>query len=157
MPASLRLQRKPWQPRRIPSLFWDLSIVLAQISAAVVLACLLLSLPRLDLHIAKPLEATLPESVSHFFNSDAAIADPARVRTMESRAEEDFQQLAPANGSSDRKTFGMGSTKEEVMAAQGSPSGSGGNLWRYGDSEVYFVANRVVGWRDARSHPLRLR
>jgi hypothetical protein len=131
--------------------------MLAQISGAVMLACLFLSLPRLDLRLGKRLQAILPESVVHFFSSDAPIADAARVHTVESRAKEDFQQLAPPNGSADRKTFGMGSTKEEVLAAQGSPDSSGGNLWRYGDSEVYFLADRVVGWRDTPANPLRLR
>jgi len=160
MPASLRLQRKPRRlQRRLASLlFWDVSVVLAQMSLAVVLACLCLSIPRLDLHIGKRFQAILPESVSHFFSSDAAIADPATIDTMESRAKEDFQQLTPANSSSsDRKTFGTGSSKQEVLAAQGSPSSSGGNLWRYGDSEVYFLADRVVGWRNAPGHPLKLR
>jgi hypothetical protein len=159
MPASLRLQRRArrLRPCRASSLFWDFSIILAEISGVAVLACVLFSLPRLDLHVAKSLEAVVPESVFHFFSSDATIADPARVHTMESRAKEDFQQLAPPSASGERKTFGLGSNKEEVLAAQGRPSSSGGNLWRYGDSEVYFLADRVVGWRDTPGNPLRLR
>jgi len=76
---------------------------------------------------------------------------------MESRAAEDFQQLTPPSSSRDRKSFGVGSTKEEVLAAQGSPDSSGANLWRYGDSEVYFLADRVVGWRNTSGNRLRLR
>jgi hypothetical protein len=138
-------------------LFWDLSIALAHISGAVVVACLLASLPHLHLHIAKRVEAILPESVFHLFISDTPIADVARVHTMESRAKEDFQQLAPPSASGERKTFGLGSSKEEVLAAQGRPASSGGNLWRYGGSEVYFLTDRVVGWRDTPGNPLRLR
>jgi len=159
MPASFRLQRKPraLQRRGPSSLFWDLSIVLAQISCAVVLVFFLLSLPRLDWHLAKRFEAILPESLSRFFNSDAPIANTAGVRTMKSRLEEDVEQLTPASGSGDRKNFGMGSSKLEVLAVQGSPSSASGNVFRYGASEVYFVGDRVVGWRDAPSDPLRLR
>jgi hypothetical protein len=158
MPASLRLQRRPRQlQRRLVSLFfWDLSIILAQISAAVVLACLFFSLPRLDLHLGKRIEALLPESVFHFFNSNAPIADPARLHTMESHLEHDFK-ATPANDSGGQKAFGLGSSKEEVLAAQGSPSSSSGNIWRYGASEVYFVSGRVAGWRNTPGDPLRLR
>src|SRR3989344_1031416 len=53
--------------------------------------------------------------------------------------------------------FGKGSSKDEVIAAQGTPDHDAGNIWDYGLSRVYFENNRVKGWNEAPHNPLRVR
>ncbi len=54
-------------------------------------------------------------------------------------------------------TFTLGSTKAQVRAALGGPSGVNGNSWSYGPSSVYFEGDRVVGWKGMRDFPLKVR
>lgn len=53
--------------------------------------------------------------------------------------------------------FGRGSTKDEVLAAQGRPDRDAGNVWDYGLSRVYFEKDRVTGWQEGPLYPLRVR
>jgi hypothetical protein len=45
--------------------------------------------------------------------------------------------------------FAIGSTKEEVISVQGTPTEESGSVWRYGRSEVRFAGVRVCGWRSS--------
>jgi hypothetical protein len=55
-----------------------------------------------------------------------------------------------------RVRFHTGSTQREVLAAQGTPTKRTDRTWYYGASEVYFVNNRVVGWRNSVDNPLQI-
>ena len=44
--------------------------------------------------------------------------------------------------------FGVGSTMDEVLAAQGTPSGVSGDRWSYGFSSVVFTHGKVSGYSD---------
>ncbi len=53
--------------------------------------------------------------------------------------------------------FTVGSTKDEVLAAQGTPTTLGDTLWTYGLSDVYFSGGRVINWNDpARNLKVRM-
>lgn len=66
--------------------------------------------------------------------------------------------LHPASGTLvTSPSFTLGSTKAEVQAAQGYPSAVNRNSWVYGTSTVYFVGDRVVGWKGTLGFPLKLR
>ncbi len=52
-------------------------------------------------------------------------------------------------------TFHVGSSKNEVIAVQGTPTLFSEDAFGYGASVVYFESNRVVGWKNDRSSPLR--
>lgn len=54
-------------------------------------------------------------------------------------------------------TFTLGSTKAEVRAALGAPSGVNGKSWSYGPSSVYFEGDWVVGWKGMQGLPLKIR
>jgi hypothetical protein len=136
--------RPPRQPR---SYLWHVSRLLAKLSLMVVLACVFLLLPHPGLRALRRVGAMLPDPVP---STDT-------VRRAESRAKNGFDVLAPTSGSKPRQTFGMGSSKETVLAAQGRPTSESSGIWRYGASEVYFVGDRVAGWRDSPSDPLMLR
>jgi len=47
-----------------------------------------------------------------------------------------------------RTTFGVGSSKSDVIALQGTPSLFSDNDFGYGSSHVYFQNNRVVRWKE---------
>jgi len=53
-------------------------------------------------------------------------------------------------------TFGVGSTKSDVIALQGTPTLFSDNEFGYGDSHIYFQNNRVASWKDSGSVPLRV-
>lgn len=61
----------------------------------------------------------------------------------------------PEKGGS--RFFSRGSTKEEVLTAQGRPDRDAGSVWDYGLSRVYFEKDRVTGWQEAPLNPLRVR
>jgi len=44
--------------------------------------------------------------------------------------------------------FTLGSTKEEVLAVQGTPESVIGNIWLYGFSSVEFSGDKVKGWSN---------
>jgi hypothetical protein len=65
--------------------------------------------------------------------------------------------ITPKAEKTDTGFFGKGSSKDEVVAAQGMPDHDAGNIWDYGLSRVYFENNRVKGWNEAPHNPLRVR
>jgi len=53
------------------------------------------------------------------------------------------------------QSFGMGSTKDEVIAVEGTPTMYSQTTFGYGKSEVYFQYGRVVGWKNDAATPLK--
>jgi hypothetical protein len=57
----------------------------------------------------------------------------------------------------DLTAFKLGSTKNEVLVVQGTPTLYSEKTFGYGGSRVFFENNRVVGWKnDAATAPLRI-
>jgi hypothetical protein len=56
-----------------------------------------------------------------------------------------------------RDYFTVGSSKDEVLVVQGTPTGLTDTEWGYGPSSVYFSNGRVVSWVDRSDIPLRVR
>ena len=75
---------------------------------------------------------------------DVAPKSPLRVRLLPSR-------IVHPTGT----TFTIGSTQDEVLAIQGTPTAFNENVWRYGESSVQFRDGRVVDWRTAPGAPLK--
>jgi hypothetical protein len=42
--------------------------------------------------------------------------------------------------------FTVGSSKDEVLSVQGTPTDFDDRVWKYGASSVFFSGNRVIGW-----------
>jgi hypothetical protein len=127
--------------------------VASLLCAGIVVALLLSGTFRLRERVA----AALPREIVDLFEkpsppSPVVVAAPQKLAGAASKG---VKELAPP--AAERKTFGMASTKEEVIAAQGNPVKISGNTWYYGASEVYFVGERVAGWRDSSERSLRLR
>jgi hypothetical protein len=53
------------------------------------------------------------------------------------------------------QAFGVGSTKNEVIVVQGTPTTFSPTIFGYGKSEVYFQYGHVVGWKSDPATPLR--
>jgi hypothetical protein len=53
--------------------------------------------------------------------------------------------------------FTVGSTKDEVVVVQGTPTRFSDRVWEYGHSRVYFEADRVARWEAWRGSPLKAR
>ena len=53
--------------------------------------------------------------------------------------------------------FTVGSTKDDVLAVQGTPTQLGEYVWKYGLSSVHFQGARVVSWNVFPGQPLRVR
>ncbi len=53
--------------------------------------------------------------------------------------------------------FTLGSSKDEVLAVQGTPTQMSDNRWSYGFSYVDFEKGKVVNWYNSNLDPLRLR
>jgi hypothetical protein len=72
-------------------------------------------------------------------------SDPARVKLWPEAAVDPNLQ-----------TFTVGSTKDQVIAVQGTPTLFSEDKFGYEDSEVYFQNGQVIGWKaDPSSVPLR--
>lgn len=52
--------------------------------------------------------------------------------------------------------FTRGDAPGRVIEVQGIPTRTSGDLWFYGDSEVYFENGVVVSWQSTPGHPLRV-
>lgn len=53
-------------------------------------------------------------------------------------------------------SFTMGSTVNEVLAIEGTPSDIIGDMYFWGTSSVTFRSGRVIGWQNSPSNPLRV-
>jgi outer membrane protein assembly factor BamE (lipoprotein component of BamABCDE complex) len=56
-----------------------------------------------------------------------------------------------------RGYFTVGSTKDEVLGVQGTPSSFSDTHWAYGISSVSFQNGRVTSWKSSPLNPLRAR
>jgi hypothetical protein len=53
--------------------------------------------------------------------------------------------------------FAVGSSKDEVLAVQGTPTQFTDSVFTYGYSKVFFKDGKVSTWNDSRSNPLKVR
>lgn len=60
------------------------------------------------------------------------------------------------DASSGLKTFGIGSSKDEVKAIQGNPLSETSTRLDYGLSQVYFQEGKVTGWYESPLTPLKI-
>ena len=110
-------------------------------------------LRRLDPRKAAPAPAALPQT--------AETAIPADPQTGQTAPEKATMRQSPKIQAAPRKIYSyitVGSTKDEVLAQQGTPTASSENKLVYGRSELYFKDNSVIGWRiDPASSPIRVK
>ena len=66
-------------------------------------------------------------------------------------------KMVPAQGTRNRGFFTTGSTKDEVVIVQGTPSSFTENRFEYGYSKVNFRNGRVTSWDNTTLNPLKVR
>jgi outer membrane protein assembly factor BamE (lipoprotein component of BamABCDE complex) len=66
-------------------------------------------------------------------------------------------RMLPSSPSLRVDYFTVGSTKDEVLATQGTPTSFSTNQWDYGLSSVNFQDGKVTSWHILPSNPLRVR
>ncbi|BAV34034.1 hypothetical protein SCL_1731 [Sulfuricaulis limicola] len=96
-------------------------------------------------------------NVWHYGNSKIYFAAGKVIGWEESMDSPLRVSLVPGQTADDNRYFGKGSTKAEVLAAQGAPDRDAGNVWEYGASQIYFEGDRVREWQEAPLYPLRVR
>lgn len=67
------------------------------------------------------------------------------------------QVAPPSSGAPPKELFTIGSTKAEVLAAQGEPTLQGNDVWQYGGSKIYFERGWVSRWSIEPGTPLRVK
>src|SRR5262249_32298054 len=74
--------------------------------------------------------------------------EQGRVVSWKSKEPELKAKLLPASPTTAKSYFTLGSTKDEVLAVQGTPNEFSETLFRYGTSRVVFENGHVVGWKS---------
>ena len=81
-----------------------------------------------------------------------------RVTTWEDRQTNPLRvKLLPTAGIERKTYFTVGSTKDEVLAVQGTPTEFTDSTFTYGYSEVHFRDDRVTTWEDRPTNPLHVK
>ena len=66
-------------------------------------------------------------------------------------------QLLPSSDIARQGYFTVGSTKDDVLAIQGTPTEVSEDEFGYGSSQVYFSHGVVRSWSNSRKNPLKVR
>lgn len=95
------------------------------------------------------------DGVWHYGKSKVHFADGA-VTSWEENPEDPLKttMISPPQTTMPHP-FTVGSTKEEVRAAEGPPLFHTDTVWDYGLSKVYFSDGRVTNWESSPMHPLK--
>ncbi len=71
-----------------------------------------------------------------------------RVVSWKNKVPELKAKLIPSPQTTAKPYFTLGSTKDEVIAVQGTPDEFSETMFRYGSSRVDFQNGRVVSWKN---------
>lgn len=109
-----------------------------------------------DVYAAQGVPTRTEGDIWYFGNSKIYFADGKVMRWEENMDSPLKVSLVPDMETGHKSHFHRGSTKAEVMAAQGTPDRDAGNVWDYGVSRVYFEGDRVKGWQESPLYPLKV-
>lgn len=98
-------------------------------------------------------EGLLPSSGTALPTSTAP-ADPARTDIPEAGPVAPQKLSKPP--AKPKNTFTYGDPPGRVYEIQGVPTRTSGDLWFYGESEVYFDKGKVVSWYNSPTDPLKV-
>jgi hypothetical protein len=101
-----------------------------------------------------PVKVILPSPAPESGPESAPKKRPLRSQ----KSPEKTDTLRPGKQFQDRSgSFTLGSTKEEVLAAQGPPQQISESRWSYGPSWVEFAKGRVIGWYNSTLDSLKVK
>jgi len=107
--------------------------------------------PYMPPAILMPDHANLPEPAE----TDSSSIKPP-IRNKYSGKTNDVNSLKK-NLLKRKEYFTLGSTTDDVLATQGTPTHISGNRWNYGFSYVDFEGGRVARWYNSKLEPLNIR
>lgn len=110
-----------------------------------------------DVYTVQGVPTRTEGDIWYYGNSKIHFANGKVIRWEENMDSPLRVSLVPGMQTGHERYFRRGSTKAEVMAAQGAPDRDAGNVWDYGVSRVYFEGERVTGWQEAPLYPLKIR
>ena len=144
-------------PKNKTSLYWDLAQSLGLISVIVVVAGTALVAASGAFGIRRNVRQIVPQTMRDFFQRETLIlARPDFGKA----ARDAILSVGPASEKPSRRraeSFGIGDSEATVLRIQGKPTLRTGNVWHYGESQITFVAGRVVGWNNSSASPLLVR
>lgn len=132
---------------------WQLSRVLAMPAIGITGIGLLVAAAAGNIRLPDHVSRILPRSIRNAFS--ASYVNPVQMQSVT----EAVRRAGPPSSdvAGQPRTFGIGSSEEDVRRLQGSPGRVQGSTWFYGRSQVHFVSGRVVAWTHSSSSPLRVR
>jgi hypothetical protein len=95
-------------------------------------------------------DTTLTYGLSDVFFANGRVASWNQYATSPLKA-----KLSPSTQVEAKGFFTVGSTKDEVLAAQGTPTKFTDTTLTYGLSDVYFTNGKVVSWNQYATSPLK--
>jgi hypothetical protein len=150
-PALGEYSSHPYDASLPAPLLWRLATALALVSMAVVVGVVVLLVSGQGRHLRRAVDALVPDRIVKIAGNEA----PRRVEAVANNLATGLGKVRGRAPSA--QTFGIGSTRRQVRAVQGSPDRESDSIWWYGNSEVYFSGARVVGWKVVQGSPLKTR
>ena len=143
----------------VSDVVWDLSAVLGRIAVGILCLLLIVVVIRQSPTLKKRMASVLPRAIAEMFDDAPRGESTTFERGRSGAVDRTLDALQPQDAPSAPATrrFGVGATKEQVLAVQGNPSRRTDNTWYYGQSEIYFASDRVVGWKSSSANPLLVR
>ena len=142
---------------------WEFSLAVGRVALGLVCLALIVTVVRHIPSVSDSLVKVLPQPIADFLRDEKRTPPPQgnKIEELRSRVtgsvfDDSKSARTEARSRSDPRSFGMGSTKEDVAALQGTPTRRTDSTWVYGESEVYFAGDRVIGWRNSTANPLRV-
>jgi hypothetical protein len=135
------------------SAVWAASHVLGVVAIGIAAIGVLVAALAARSPLSGVLGSVIPNFISDIFSNPDAISPTLPKGITELAAE---AAPTPVKRRSSTATFTIGSSEETVLRCQGRPSRISGGAWFYGDSEVHFVAGRVISWRNSSKNPLKV-
>ncbi len=145
----------PTQPRQVNQrrpIPEALSLSRRMIRVAIVLA--VISLAKYWWQTTRTSPISPPNNTSTSSNT-TPVAQPPLVANKKQIAV--HARLTPSAPTSSQGYFTVGSTRDEVLAVQGTPTVFSDSAFVYGYSTVFFQSGRVVSWDISSQNPLRVR
>ncbi len=144
----------------LASVAWHLSVVFGSLAGLLIVLTGLLLLFEYSPSLKVKVMSVLPAPVAKWLSEPgrATPEDPgkkSRATLVEEFVEKVVPPPKPAR-SVPRVVLGLGMHKDEVRRIQGQPTAISSDVWTYGKSQVYFVNDRLVGWRVDPAFPLRV-
>ena len=149
MSLAPHVRRRSWS-----AAMWNLSTAVALVSVGLVLLAVVMTATAGHFRLLDRFASFVPAPVREWFEQQTELAIPAIPDEVSSS----IGRSAPPPAEKRRPArYTVGASQAEVLTIQGRPNRVFGSTWYYGESEVQFVAGRVVAWKNSSKNPLRVR